>query len=144
MVAAWDLLQLPVLATDQWEANREQARGEDEAHAAALLERARMQRKRKGGESPLPEMSIQEDKDIAPKTRPSRVSPEPRRTDGAPGVNLEDLVRNQGAHAFVPGQSSSRQGSLESAHRRGQQGAAGATVEAVQSVSIPLPLELAR
>ena len=39
-MAAWDLLQLPVLSADQWEANQAKAREEDAAHADDLLRRA--------------------------------------------------------------------------------------------------------
>lgn len=45
MVAAWDLLQLPVLPPDLWEAHQQQAREEDAVHAAAMLKRATAWRK---------------------------------------------------------------------------------------------------
>lgn len=51
MVAAWDLLQLPVLPPDLWETHQQQAREEDAAHAAAMLKRATAWRK---GQPPGP------------------------------------------------------------------------------------------
>lgn len=47
-MAAWDLLQLPVLAPDLWEPHQQQAREEDAAHEAAMLERATAWRKERG------------------------------------------------------------------------------------------------
>ncbi|CAM9475244.1 unnamed protein product, partial [Laminaria digitata] len=67
VVAAWDLLQLPVLSADQWEANQTKAREDDAAHADDLLSRAcEWQEEQLAEASSTPTTADQEEQSPAP------------------------------------------------------------------------------
>lgn len=65
-MAAWDLLQLPVLSADQWEANQEKAREDDAAHADDLLSRACKWQEQSAEASSTPTPADQEEQPLAP------------------------------------------------------------------------------
>ena len=115
-MAAWDLLQLPVLSADQWEANRAKAKEDDAAHADDLLTKACEWQVQSAEASSTATTSGQEEQPSAPEHHqgataagqtplpPRKAQPElPRMAPpGAPGLGEGgDLRRVEGGPSAV-------------------------------------------
>lgn len=95
VVASWDLLELPVVDADQWEANRAKAREADSAFEAELLRRAQEWQE-------SPEVTAEESGiSVAPTTPPQQVYEHEHSKDFLGGA--EDATA--AAAAAAPGES---------------------------------------
>lgn len=128
VIAAWDLLQLPVSAADYWEAGRPKARQDDKAHTTALVERAAAW-KRDQQQSDENCSSSDETVGGAASSRPSSQKGIDLASDGATadeycsavgdGRGIDVVTQNspRGSHQSVP--VGSREQSLRNSPRNG-------------------------